>query len=210
MTRSLAILVACLICLGVLGAHPTAAQSPSAACLVAPGRSIGAVSIGMDRDAVTRRWGQPDREEDGEDDDGLWMMFELMLLGAVRLSPEGTVDVVGVGDDRCLRTPEGLATGHPRSKVRAIYGAPSEVSEERLSDIVAKKKVRLWIGSAVRDTYVDIYPDRGLAIMTGQTMHVNGYTRDGSPILVPIEPEPVVDMFFVLAPPRHSAMALGR
>jgi hypothetical protein len=164
----------------------------------------------MDRDAVTRRWGQPDWTEDDDDDGGLWMLFELMLLGTVRLSPEGTVDVVGVGDDRCLRTPEGLATGHPRSKVRAIYGPPGDVSEERLSDIVVKKNVRLWIGSAVRDMYVDTYPDRGLAIVTGQTMHVNGYTRDGSPILVPIEPEPVVDMFVVLAPRRHSAATLGR
>jgi hypothetical protein len=209
MMRSLAILVASIACSSALVVRPTAAQTPPATCLVTPGRSIGVMTLGMNRDTVTRLWGRPDSTE--TDEEGTqWMTFELLRVGLIALSPEGTVTVIGIGDDRCMRTVEGLATGDTRTRVRAVYGEPANTSEDRLSDIVVKKKARLWIGSAVRDLYTDAYPTRGLTILTGQTMHVNGYTRDGTPILVPVDPEPLVDAFVVTAPRRQSALALGR
>jgi hypothetical protein len=203
LVRSPAVHVAVVFFVSLLSVRPAVAQSPSD-CLVTPGRSVGAINLGMTREAVVRLWGQPDSVETDEERRQL-LVFELWRVGIIALSPEGTVTLIGIGDDRCLRTVEGVVTGDTRRRARTVYGEPDSSAEDRLSDTIVKRKARLWIGSAVKDLYSDRYPARGLTILSLQTMHVNGYTRDGTPILVPIDPEPLVEGFLVMVPPRFSA-----
>ena len=183
-------------CLGIPYSHASAAPAQSPSCVVTPGRSIGTLNLGAARDELMRLWGTPDRTEPTKAG-GQWMEFRLLRLGAVALNAEGRVVFVAVSDDPCMKTVEGLSTGDQRARVRAVYGEPSQTVAESFSDIVVKKKYRLRIGTSFKDFHLDVYPNRGLGIVSAQTMHLNGYTSDGTPIVVPIDPEPMVDTFTV-------------
>lgn len=193
-----------LICLAlVLGRTPAApAQSPS--CVVTAGRSIGPVSLGLSREDVVRLWGAPDRVEPIKNG-AQWLEFRLLRLGAVALNAEGRVIFVAVSEDACLKTVEGLATGDLRSRSRALYGEPAQSASESFADVVVKRKFRLRIGTSFKDYHLDVYPGRGLGLISTQTMHLNGYTKDGTPIMVPIDPEPMIETFTVETP-RQQAM----
>jgi len=185
-----------LVCLGIVFDRTAAAPAQSPSCVVTPGRSIGALSLGLARDDVVRLWGAPDRVEPTKGG-GQWMEFRLLRLGAVALNVEGRVVFIAVSDDPCLKTVEGLATGDLRSRSRTLYGEPSQIASESFADVVVKKKYRLRIGTSFKDFHLDVYPGRGLGLISTQTMHLNGYTSDGTPIMVPIDPEPVIETFTV-------------
>lgn len=123
------------------------------------------------------------------------MEFRLLRLGAVALNAEGRVVFIAISDDPCMKTAEGVATGDQRGKVRAVYGEPPHTSANSFSDILVTRRLR--IGTSFKDFYLDEYPARGLAIVTGQTMHLNGYANGGTPIVVPVDAEPLVDTFMV-------------
>jgi len=188
-------LIAC-VCFGVLYGHASAAPSASPSCVVTPGRSIGTLNLGVARDDVTRLWGMPDRIESLRDG-AQWMEFRLLRLGVVALDVEGRVVFIAVSDDPCLKTVDGLATGDQRTKAHALYGDPARTTTESLSDIIVKKKYRLRIGTSFKDFFLDVYPSRGLGIVSTQTMHLNGYATDGTPIVVQVDPQPLVDTFKV-------------
>jgi len=188
--------LAAVVGLGVLCSHTSAAPAQSSSCMVTPGRSIGTLTLGVPRAELMRLWGTPDRTEPTRAG-GQWMEFRLLRLGAVALSAEGRVVFIAISDDACMKTVEGLATGDPRARVRAVYGDPAQTAAESFSDIVVKRKYRLRIGTSFKDFHLDVYPGRGLGIVSAQTMHLNGYTSDGTPIVVPIDPEPMVDTFTV-------------
>jgi hypothetical protein len=192
----------------VLGRTPSA-PAQSASCLVTPGRSIGPLSLGLSRDDVVRLWGAPDRVEPMKNG-GQWLEFRLLRLGAVALNAEGRAIFVAVSEDPCLKTVEGLASGDVRSRSRALYGEPAQIASESFADVVVKRKYRVRIGTSFKDYHLDVYPGRGLGLISKQTMHLNGYAADGTPIMVPIDPEPTIETFTVEFPRQQAMVAHSR
>jgi hypothetical protein len=160
----------------------------------------------MGRDEVIQVWGSPDTVE-VRPTGGLWIEYALLRLGLVGLNGEGKVDLIAVDDDRCLATTESIAVGDPRDRVYSVYGQPSEASDAILSAILVRRKARLWIGTGFQDLYFDSYYDRGLTIITGQTMHLNGYAPNGQPIFLAVDPQPLVRVFMIY--PRRLPETVG-
>jgi AMIN domain-containing protein len=112
------------------GGAPGPSSAPTAqagASTIVPGRSIGAVRLGMTlRDVVAAIGQAKDKvERPGVGVDYTWYAAPAGSGVGVRLTDAGTVRQIWVVNDGTYRTAGGLHTGSTETEVKAALGAPS-------------------------------------------------------------------------------------
>jgi len=107
---------------------PSSARSTQAgATTIVPGRSIGAVRLGMTLQDVVAAIGQAKdkMERPGVGVDYMWYAASAGSGVGVRLTDAGTVRQIWVVNDGTYRTADGLHAGSTETEVKAALGAPS-------------------------------------------------------------------------------------
>jgi hypothetical protein len=149
----LALLVLTLV-LAPAAQPSTAAQTDR--FLVVPGRSAGAIGIGMKLDAVQRIFGNPSTTDlTGSTQWYQWQAPQNQMASIAVETAQNTVVLISLAHDPRYRTSEGLGDGNTLDEVRRVFGAPSSV-------------MRLAGYSIVQ------YRTKGIGFVTDGTEHVTG------------------------------------
>src|SRR5579864_1450071 len=130
---------------------PAPAGQPSGATTIVPGRSIGAVRLGMTLPDVVAALGRATNtaERPGVGVDYTWYAASAESGLGVRATGAGIVRRIWVLNDAAYRTREGLHTGSTEADVRAVFGAPSwtvAVASQEKSITLMYEALGAWFG----------------------------------------------------------------
>lgn len=118
----------CLLALAMIVAVPPAIAAPDTAFLVVPGRSIGAVAIGMRLEAVENVLGNPSKvDPSGRTQWYEWKDPEDRFRSIAVETLQNTVVLISLAHDARYRTIDGLGDGTPLAEVERVLGRPSSV-----------------------------------------------------------------------------------
>lgn len=117
-----------LLVLALLLAAPPAGATPSAQFLVAPGRSMGPVAIGMRLQAVEGILGRPTKvDPSGRTQWYEWKDPEDRFRSIAVETLQNSVVLISLAHDPRYRTIGGLGNGTPLADVKRALGRPSSV-----------------------------------------------------------------------------------
>jgi len=118
----------CLFILALVLAAPPAIATADDPFLVVPGRSMGAVVIGMRLDAVEEILGPPSKvDPSGRTQWYEWKSPENPLRSIAVETVQNTVVLISLAHDPRYHTSEGLSDGATLAEVERALGRPSSV-----------------------------------------------------------------------------------